>query len=319
MVKLPDNMQVTTAQKRTRGERFFDFFTYQIVNFGVTELLSLAIVDLFLGGTDRKDGKATSYFANKFGFKKTSDKLYNLQEKLNASPVGETGGAVFTLNLGGHLTAVLVKQLENNRVGLSRRFDNIIDWFTGTKKNAQEIEQRDARYEILRNTPTKSGWKIFGGRVSGMLASMALNQIPEAIDKGMGNEPTHGRYGFRRLTGMGGNYLEKKLVIPMMEARKGGDISDMATKRAAYWSELALFETWCTALTSIVMEKTVKWGDKKKQPNDTPPIASKPATSENKNSKALTSRFYDDEEGEEKKERWADKGYDYEDEVGIQM
>lgn len=328
--KLPKELQVAAINtERTRGEKFFDFFTYKVINFGLNELLSLAIVDLFLGGTPKVAGdNPTSFFAQKFGDKgrKVSDNLKQFQDKLDKK-AGKTGGAVFTLNLGGHITAGMVKLLENRRVELSRRFDSIIDYFTGTKANATQLEKRENRYEILRNTPTKTGWQVVKGRAAGMLASMVINQTPEWIDKKiLKNTPTNGHYGFRRMTGWAGKKTEPAFN-GLAKIFKAGAKNEMGDKRVKYWSEVILFETWCTGITSKVMEKVIKWGDKNHVPTDTPTVASNSTASPtskptgNRDSNALadatTSRF--SEETSEDKTKWRDRkyGYDYEDQVGI--
>ena len=331
---LPENLQIAANTDRTRGEKFFDFFTYKVVNFGANEILSLGIVDLFLGGSKEVAGdKPTSFFANKIGGKAIgfSDNLRKLQDKLDATPmIGKTGGGVFTLNLGGHVMAGLVKLLENNRTGLTQRFDKIIDTLTGKKADTNEIARRQARYEILRNTPTKTGWQVAKGRLSGMVASMVINQLPETIDAKIGKETTAGHRGFRRMTAYAGQKAEPLAgsLAKLFGAEAHGE---MGGKRLKYWSEMALFETWCTAVTSHVMETVIKWGDDKQpveQPAAIPTSKSQAETdnitapqegrASNPLAEASTSRFYDDEPEGEK--RWADKRqYDHVDEVGIHL
>ncbi len=325
---LPENLQVDAVNtNRTRGEKFFDFFTYQIVNFGMNELLSLAIVDLFLGGTKEVAGdNPTSFFAQKFGDKgrNASDWLKKKQDLLN-SKVGETGGNVFTLNIGGHFMAAFVKVLENNRTGLSKKFDSFFDSITGTKLDARELAKRETRYEILRNTPTKSGWTVAKGRLTGMAASIIINQIPESIDKDlMKNAPSDGQYGIRRATGITGKAIEP-LVGGIAKVFGAEAKSEMGQKRLKYWSEVVLFETWCTTITSFVMEKFIKRHDGKIADDVTAPESAPvdtPKPTENRETQTIansTSRKFADDLPE--KGPWKEKkyGYDHEDEVGINI
>ncbi|MDG1287282.1 MAG: hypothetical protein P8P30_06915 [Rickettsiales bacterium] len=331
-----------TAKEPTRGERLFDFITYKALNFAGNLGLSLAIVDLFLGSTpDKKNpNKPTSYFAEKINkpwATKSSDWLRKTQESLD-NTFGKTAGAVATLNLGGHIAAIFVKKLENNRASLSKRFDGWIDAFTGTKADRAEIDRREARYEIVKNSPIKTWTEVIAGRVSGMVASMALNQIPETIDERMGNAPTQGRYGFRRITGAAGNYVANGITDRKNAALKAQGkpaMSDMAAKRTNYWTELIMFDTWCTAITSTVMEKVIKWSDKKDHTLAETPIAANTtgnaapkgevtATTESiapKDEAAASgaTRFYDEQETAEDKKRWGDRNYDPVDEVGVPL
>ncbi|GEM_PF-5416557 len=329
-----------TPTRATRGEQIFDFITYKVVNFAVNLGLSLAIVDLFLGGTpDKKTpDKPTSYFAEKINkpwATKSSDWLKKTQTWLD-NKFGKTAGAVATLNTGGHIAAFFVKQLENNRASLSKRFDGWVDGFTGTKADQAEINSREARYEILRNSPIKTWGEVIAGRISGMVASMVINQVPESIDeKLMKNEPTQGRYGFRRATGAAGSFVANGIINRNNTSReKNGKpaLSDMAKSRTKYWTELIMFDTWCTAITSTVMEKVIKWGDNKKTDIPTEaPIAANTGNAAPKDEITTTkgtslpskeeaipntiTRFADEQE----KKRWSNKGYDHEDEIGVSI
>ncbi len=322
------------ATKATRGEKFFDFFTYKVVNFGLNEIFSLAIVDWFLGGTDKSTTKSvydtpTSYFANKIGGKAiaVSDALRATQDKLSKTFIGNTGAAVFTLNMGGHFAAALVKVLEDSREKLTRKFDIVIDSFTNTKLSAADIAERETRYEMIKNKPTKSGWDIAKGRIAGVIASIAITQIPETFDKNVvKREATENQYGFRR----GSAFLGKKIEDGLNAAReKAGKpaLEPMAQRRQKYWSELLLFETFCTWVTSRVMEVVVKWKDKPSNIT-APPAPAQPQSTSNETkvvsadsvplSKSAVAFANEPEQGEKSK-KWADKSYDYNDEVGIQV
>ncbi len=285
-VDLPDDLQVQNSTTQTAGEKRHDFRKYKLVNLGLNWVLSVAVMDLFLGSSPKEGQEApTSWFAsiapkNKFGdaVRKGTDGFRNFYDNLEGSVtkvsnkyVGTTVADLFSLNVGGHLTAVALYFMDQNNEKSARNYDAQIDKKNGHTPSAEEISAREARYEVIRNTPTKTAWQVFKGRIGGMLFNMGFYSGIELIDKKVsGVAPTGNKqgntekYGLRRISQKFANAVEENL---------GDGKENIKNKRLNYWAEVLPFDLMCTWSLSSVMEKIIKGNDHSKDANISNPTA----------------------------------------------
>jgi hypothetical protein len=262
--------------KESEGEKFYNFATFVLINKIGNYVLSMGIQDLFLGSKERTDSKPTSYIAEKIGkdwFKKATDRLKDLHQGLKKH-TSETVADLFTLNMGGHVAAIVVYHVEKRKTKLIRRFDKMIDWMKGRELTAEQQSERGQRYAEIEKTPKPSALKVAFGRVSGMLISMGLFEALERADKSMGWRETlpketlyekdgktvlksEGKRAVRRMT----QWLAEGVKIDVTQGRKdaGKKISEGMKKRLDYWPEIMSYDAICTWVTSTVLEKVIKF------------------------------------------------------------
>lgn len=296
---LPEHLQIKAVATPTRGERAYDFLKYKVVNLALNWMASVAIMDLFLGSKVKPGQKEpSSFFASiapkgKIGdaFRKGTDGLRNFYDKMEsgvASKMGHFAGRtvadLFSLNVGGHIMAVAVKLMENKNEKNTRKLDKWLDKLSGHKPSEEQLAMREARYEVIQQTPVKTWGKVIMGRISGMLFNMGFYSGIELLDKNFSKmEPTKAtadidsKRGLRRLTQGFSNIVYEKLE-PLAK-------NDMAKKRINYWAEIMPFDLMCTWSLSTVMEKFIKRGDKEKpKPNVIVIVNKDHKTAENSNS-----------------------------------
>lgn len=277
LTALPEHLRVQDRPQATRGEKLFDRIVYWGVNMLFNYSISIAITDLFLGYSNkaRTDTDPKSFLAESSGsgavgkaVRGLADTCYGFHQKISAK-FSHTISNLFTLAMGGHVAAVVVKLLEDRRDKWSRRCDRFLDRLSGHKPDAQEQARRQARYSELKGSYHKSWARVIGGRVSGMLFNMTLyDYLLERPDRMLFSEKypaKDGKYGSRRATLWLGDKIADSTERAFPKADK---------HRIRFWSELALFEAIGVYSLGTVMEYVIKFGDNKKQP---PPVASPPA------------------------------------------
>lgn len=276
---LPEHLQIERTPEPTKGEKAVHHLAHTTVNFIVNYILSLAITDFFLGHNAKQEGEVTSLIAEKSGSKmiqRASDWVRNktdagregitsslqkvgMSEKLGKT-VADTAMDVFTLMMGGHITASIATYILNRSDKWAKKFDEADDKKRGYTPSAEELAQREARYEYLRNQPKKSAWTVIKSRIIGFaLNTGVLGWLSSKLDlrtQYMSKEELKGkRIGIRSITEGFSN------TITNFAASKG-TMSDKSLARLRYWSELVPFEGLCTLNTSMAL----KWvSDDKKE------------------------------------------------------
>lgn len=295
---LPDHLQIRTgADIATRGEKFTHTFAHKIVNFLMNYLLSITITDLHLGAEKRDDDRPTSYLAHlaKGTFLETTvAKMANgLKHGVHAlktftyttlmrgkkeemakdegvkGKVAEIISDVFTLMLGGHLTATIATMIQNRTHKWARRFDKMFDSFSSEKPTEEVLAQREERYKYLEEQPKISGWTTLKARGVGFLANLFTGSVTAALH-GYAMHPERykqakerdEKLGVRMITqtlgqkvvepffhGVSSAFLDphNDVYKPETEAYK----NSMRAKRFSFWSEMLLFEGVCTLNTSM--------------------------------------------------------------------
>ncbi len=256
--------EAAAALQPTKGERAVDWGIYKGVNIWLNYLSSVAIMDLFLGHSPEKktNDDPTSFFAEIAGggvfgkaVRQFSDWLHVNHHKLSQR-IGDTAGAVFSLNMGGHICAVLVKLMSHKRAQWARYVDNWLDKFSNKKPTEQELRNRQLRYQVIEKEAVKSWGRVILGRLSGMLFNMGFYQGIEYIDRKFVAphiKPKHdNRLGLRRFTQMVGDAVQNAV---------GKNATGMRKKRLGYWPEIAAADLMMTFTLATVMEKVIKFGD----------------------------------------------------------
>jgi hypothetical protein len=186
---------------------------------------------------------------------------------------------ILTLSIGGWITAVNVKLMEDRKVPWLRRMDAFLDKRAGRVLTQQQREERELRYKVIEITQHKSWGRILGSRVAGQVALNTFFPLFEWIDEKFVDQKLPekyqagpGRAGFRRGSDWTGKRIET--LVEDFEAgrvangRRGAKpMSDEAKTRVKYWAELLQFEAMCVLVTSGVMEIAAKFGlhNKKKE------------------------------------------------------
>lgn len=295
---LPEHLQISTgADIATRGEKFTHTFAHKIVNFGLNYILSISITDLHLGAESRDDGRPTSYLAEitkntflgtpvakmadglKHGVHALKTFAYTTLMRGNKEEMAKDEGVkgkvaeiisdVFTLMLGGHLTATIATMIQNRTHKWARRFDKMFDAFSSEKPTEEVLAQREERYKYLEEQPKISGWTTLKARGVGFLANLITGSGTAAIHSALMHKNRREdakdngeKLGVRMITqtlgqkviepvfhGVSSAFLNPRNEVynPETEAYK----NSMRAKRVSFWSEMALFETVCTLNTSM--------------------------------------------------------------------
>lgn len=278
---LPEHLCIQKVPEPTKGEKAVHHFAHVTVNFWINYIFSLAITDFFLGTKPREENSnVTSIIAEKSGNKAiqrasdwvsdkghegrqyiatTLDKKLGMGEKLGKT-VADTAMDIFTLMMGGHITASIATYILNRSDKWAKKYDEADDKKRGYTPSAEELAQREARYEYLRNQPKKSAWTVIKSRIIGfVLNTGVLGWLSSKLDlrtQYMSKEELAGkRIGIRSITEGFSN------TITNFAASKGA-MSDKNLARLRYWSELIPFEGLCTLNTSMAL----KWvSDDKKE------------------------------------------------------
>jgi hypothetical protein len=357
---LPEHLQIKNAATvETRGERAVHTLAHKVVNFGLNYLLSISITDLSLGSKDDTLKRPTSYLVSlagkgKFGqavakfadgfkyfhdeilFEKTYKGLGGKYKKENGKQVKDSllqekvadiVADVFTLMLGGHITATIATWIQNRTDKFARRFDKMFDSFSGKEVSEEEKAQREARYAYLAEQPKVSGWTTVKARFVGFVANLITGSGTAALHKALMNENRRDKaetpdsqtglkenLGVRAIT----TALGDKVVTPLFNGVASAFINpdkdysqinnNMRARRVKFWSEMALFEGVCTLNTSLA--HAILTSGKKHKP-EVKPKAKPPVTTESKEDKnAMASRQSDNAavpEASADKKAWADE------------
>jgi hypothetical protein len=283
---LPENLRVVEKPTTpTRGEKAVHGVAHLLVNFLGNYTLSIGIIDLFLGS--KKQANHPSSFiaeisANKGEWGKKvvdfSDWCYNKKQQLQSGvnralpnaldaeinkKIAETAADVFTLMLGGHFTAAATAYIVNRQDKLAKRFDKWLDVIGGCKPSEEVLAEREARYEVLREAPKKTVGQVVTGRILGYLMNLGSTTATNYMDLRLRTDGVkddlknnNSKTGIRAITQGIGNSISGYLIQ---------NKPNLNEDRVRYWSELGLYEVFCTMNTKTALEIVFDHG-KKKQP-----------------------------------------------------
>ena len=306
----------------TRGEKIVNNAIWIGNNFILNYIMSISITDLFLGfkdsrkdktdqvtgmvfPTSKKEGEPVSTIASKLEHTKYGEKVGKLADsaftgykKINGafqtfpggwfnnpdakSKVAGTLTNIFTLSMGGHISAVIVKLMEDKKVDWARAIDNHLDKKEGRHLSEQERDARELHYAVTHEMQKKSWGKIVAARLAGvgslMVVNTAANFADEKITLARTDDKEAARkelketehLGFRRGTLAVSNPIMKMLGV---KDNSQGAAQSEGDKRVRFWSEMALFEAFCTMITTQVMERFAKHHSKKENPKVTELVA----------------------------------------------
>lgn len=360
--ELPEHLQIKSgADIATRGEKFTHKFAHKIINFGLNYVLSISITDLSLGSKDDNPKRPTSYLVDlagkgsfgkavaKFadGFKYLHDDVLFggtdkglkkvIKNETLRHKIADIVADVFTLMLGGHITATIATYIQNRTDKFARRFDKMFDSFSGKEVSEEEKAQREARYEYLAEQPKVSGWTTAKARGVGFIANLITGSGTAALHKALMHPNRRAaaevadpetrlkeNLGVRAIT----SALGEKVVAPLFNGAASAFIdpekdysvnNKMRARRVSFWSEMGLFEAVCTLNTSLAHQIMTAGKKHKEEPKNHPkPTATakndaKAAPASARNEESVTSTTIEGKT--DGKKTWADERVGEKDDV----